>query len=72
MTYIFESPDGGETVYRREFGSDKKERWIDSGNPAMFNYGLWSQITKAATEDPVLLEMIDQLVLYYTLKHKDT
>ena len=22
--YIFESPDGGETVYKREFGSDKK------------------------------------------------
>ena len=23
--YIYESPDGGKTVYRREFGSDKKE-----------------------------------------------
>ena len=22
--YIFESPDGGETVYRREFGSDER------------------------------------------------
>ena len=23
--YIYESPDGGKTIYRREFGSDKKE-----------------------------------------------
>ncbi len=23
--YIYESPDGGETIYRREFGSDERE-----------------------------------------------
>ena len=23
--YIYESPDGGETVYRRKFGEDKRE-----------------------------------------------
>jgi len=25
MTYIFESPDGGDTVYRREFGKTERE-----------------------------------------------
>ena len=24
-TFIYESPDGGETIYRREFGSDERE-----------------------------------------------
>ena len=26
MTYIYESPDKGKTVYRREFGNYKKKR----------------------------------------------
>ena len=25
-SYIYESPDGGETIYRRKFYSDKKEK----------------------------------------------
>jgi len=25
VKYIYESPDGGKTIYRREFGSDEKE-----------------------------------------------
>ncbi len=25
IKYIYESPDGGKTIYRREFGSDEKE-----------------------------------------------
>ena len=30
-TYIYESPDGGETVYRRRFGEyDNREKiWLD-------------------------------------------
>ena len=35
--YIYESPDGGKTVYRREFGSDKKKLIWSSDEKGKFN-----------------------------------
>ena len=35
--YIYESPDGGKTVYKREFGSDKKELVWSSDEKQKFN-----------------------------------
>jgi len=35
--YIYESPDGGETVYKREVGSDKKELVWSSDEKRKFN-----------------------------------
>jgi len=29
--YIYESPDGGKTIYRREFGNHEKKEKISSG-----------------------------------------
>ena len=72
-TYIYESPDGGDTVYRRRFGdiqrelhsvSDKKRSLIDS----LIKDKLWGDIHCAAQSDPVLQHMLDQVEIYHRLK----
>ena len=72
-TYIYESPDGGDTVYRRRFGdiqrelhsvSDKKRSQIDS----LIKDKLWGDIHRAARSDPVLQHMLDQVEIYHRLK----
>ena len=72
-TYIYESPDGGDTVYRRRFGDiqrelhsigDKKRSQIDS----LIQDKLWGDIHRAAQSDPVLQQMLDQVEIYHRLK----
>ena len=72
-TYIYESPDGGDTVYRRRFGdiqrelhsvSDKKRSQIDN----LRKNKLWEDIHRAAQSDPVLQHMLDQVEIYHRLK----
>jgi hypothetical protein len=72
--YVFESPDGGHTVYRRHVGK------LDREMVSMDNYAqdkldtlkedkIWGNIRRAAKTDPALNEMLDQVKVYYELKH---
>jgi hypothetical protein len=72
-TYIYESPDGGDTVYRRRMGgtqrelhsiSDKRRDLLDE----LKKNKLWGDIHRAAQSDPVLKEMLDQIEVYHLLK----
>jgi hypothetical protein len=72
-TYIYESPDGGDTVYRRRMGdaqselhsiSDKKRDLLD----VLKKNKLWGDIHRAAQSDPVLQEMLDRIEVYHRLK----
>ena len=72
-TYIYESPDGGDTVYRRRFGdtqrelhsiSDEKRSQIDN----LKKDKLWGDIHRAAQSDPVLKDMLDRVEVYHRLK----
>ena len=72
-TYIYESPDGGDTVYRRRFGdtqrelhsiSDKKRSLIDN----LIKDKLWRDIHRAAQSDPVLKDMLERVEVYHRLK----
>ena len=74
-TYIYESPDGGHTVYRRLIGQSPSEREIHSisneKQDRLLQYKedkLWKDIRQAARTDPVLYEMLDQVEVYYRLK----
>jgi len=72
-TYIYESPDGGDTVYRRPMGStqrelhsiSKKKRCLISD---MKKNKLWGDIHRAAQSDPVLQDMLDRIEVYHRLK----
>jgi hypothetical protein len=69
---IYESPDGGETVYVREFGGEQRE--LHSQSPRAFDLHekikedqLWGNIRRAAKTNPTLQRALDEAVLIYTL-----
>jgi hypothetical protein len=68
-TYIYESPDGGDTVYRRRAGSNQREL-VQEGplRKKMLRSQLWRNILKAAEFDPILQDMLDRVEIYHSLK----
>jgi hypothetical protein len=68
-TYIYESPDGGDTVYRRMVGSLDREM-IREGplRKKMLRNQLWRDIFESAESDPVLQDMLDRVEIYHSLK----
>jgi hypothetical protein len=73
VTYIYESPDGGDTVYAREHG--KTERVMIGQNTRAKSLidkiqedKLWGEIRRMATTDPGLANLLDQAKVYYQLK----
>ena len=69
---IYESPDGGETVYVREFGGEQRQ--IHSQSPRAFDLHekikedqLWGNIRRAAKTNPTLKQALDEAILIYTL-----
>lgn len=74
-TYIYESPDGGHTVYRRQVGQSPSEREIhsisDEKQDRLSQWKedkLWAEIRRSAQTDPVLKDLLDRAVIYYQLK----
>ena len=70
MTYIFESPDSGKTVYKRAIGSD--DRVLVSDNTVderadMERWLAWKDILKAAKHKPDLAEILDRAQVLYEL-----
>lgn len=69
---IYESPDGGETVYVREFGGEPKQlhsrssRAIDL-HEQIKEDKLWGDIRRAAKKNPALKQALDEAILIYTL-----
>lgn len=76
MTYIFESPDGGDTVYRREFGkterelhsiSEEKRKWDQRLEEEM----LWVKIAQAGRTNLALQAALEQARVIYELSRHD-
>jgi len=65
-TYIYESPDGGETVYRRLGGSPNRELIKVAESQ---RYIHWREIQKAAETDEYLADLLDRAEAYYRLKY---
>ena len=72
MTYVYESPDGGDTVYRRRAGSidrelysisEEKRKWDQQVEKEM----LWVKIAQAGEQHPTLQQALDQAQLIYEL-----
>jgi len=69
---IYESPDGGETIYVRESGSSQRQ--LHSQSPRAVDLHeqikedqLWGEIRRAAKTNPALKHALDEVVLIYTL-----
>jgi hypothetical protein len=74
-SYVYESPDGGETVYRRPFGGPVSSRELHRVSERrrdlhqeLKQTKLWGNIHRAAQKDPVLKSMLEQIEIYYHLK----
>ena len=71
-TYIYESPDGGETVYARETGQTERVMIGQSYNAKSFHERLiedkmWGQIRRAAETNPTLQDALDRAIMIYNL-----
>jgi hypothetical protein len=69
---IYESPDGGRTVYKREIGSLGRELIKEDKalhNEIMENQ-LWSDIRQAAKNNPSIQEALDRVKITYYLSNE--
>ena len=69
---IYESPDGGETVYVREFGGTQRQLHVQSPRAIsiidqLAEDKLWGEIRRTAKTNPALKHALDEAVLIYTL-----
>lgn len=65
---IYESPDGGKTVYSRKSGSSGREMIKDDPNKHyMAKWYEWREILKLAETEPTLADVINKAEMVYTL-----
>jgi hypothetical protein len=71
---IFESPDKGETIYKREEGSSNRVLYSESEKRRnlrndIIESKLWGNIHRAAKTNPALQEALERVkVTYYLTK----
>jgi hypothetical protein len=75
-TYIYESPDGGETVYAREQGSTERHMIGQSIRAAglvekLEQDRLWGNIRRAAETNSALQDALDHVIVIYQLIKKN-
>jgi len=70
--YVYESPDGGDTIYRRRSGDTDRELVREGPlRRRMLRSQLWRDIFMAAESDPALQDLVDRVEVYYQLRHRD-
>lgn len=74
MAKIFESPDGGNTVYEREYG--EIIRTLTKENRSMMDRiaedKLWGDIRRMGKDNPVMQEELERvIILYHLLKEQN-
>lgn len=73
MPKIRESPDGGTTVYERDFGSTERTLTEESKSrhnsliASMQENKLWGAIRRAAKTNPALQDALDRAIVIYEL-----
>lgn len=70
--YIFESPDNGQTVYKRNLGDiERTLHYVSPKNTAAMKETLltqeWLDIRHAAKENPALQKSIEHIIMLYRL-----
>ena len=72
MADVYESPDGGRTVYKREIGSPGRE--LIKEDKALHNelmeLQLWGEIRQAAKTNPTIQEALERAKVAYYLSNE--
>lgn len=71
MPMIYESPDGGGTIYAREFGQTDRQMIKGTPKDHYDDIYLWHDIRHAAKTNPALQDLLDQAVTLYRLTKED-
>jgi hypothetical protein len=71
-TYVYETPDGGNTVYARETGSNTrvligKSMKAQEIEAEQSESALWSEIRRVALTNPGLQSELDRVKMFYYL-----
>lgn len=68
--YIYESPDGGKTIYRRLPSTHLRQLIKQAPRTAHINrLRLWEKILSDAEADEQLNSMVEKIELLYKLRH---
>jgi|LakMenEpi03Aug12_release.lakeMendotaPanAssembly.Ray.scaffolds.fasta_scaffold654221_2 hypothetical protein len=73
--YVYESPDGGQTIYRRRKNqpADTREmiqETMESHHVRHQRAKLWMNIQQQAKTDSELKDLLDRVEVYYRLKYE--
>ena len=72
MVKIYESPDGGHTVYERETGStERKLLSIDEVALDKYNKIEWNKIWWQRNSSPALKKAVEQVIILYRLSKEN-
>ena len=69
-TYIYESPDGGDTVYAREAGAPASEHIMIGQSwqaKELVEQRLWNDIYPKRNLNPALTEAVEKCIIIYKL-----
>lgn len=67
MPLIYESPDGGDTVYARESGHTDRQLIKTASRDPYEQLYLWHDIVQTAKTNPALHDALDHVLLLYKL-----
>ena len=72
MSKIYESPDGGHTIYERDSGStERKLIRIDEVALDKYNNIEWNKIWWKRNSNPTLKKAVEQVIILYRLGLND-
>ena len=71
-TYIYESPDGGETTYAREMGAPESRIMIGQSWLAeeQIEQRMWTDIYPKRNLNPALTEAVEKCIIIYKLSEE--
>lgn len=69
---IYESPDGGKTVYSRQPGSPMRELYSESDeakslHAQVLEDKMWGEIRRLSKTNPALKDAVDKVIMVYHL-----
>jgi len=76
-SHVFESPDGGKTIYRRTMGNAHRELIFEADEVKTLRNRVrddqvWQEIRHAAESDAQLARMLEDVKVYYFLKRENS
>ncbi len=70
IDWVFETPDGGKTIYRRRLGSPIREEVKVVDEFLVGTFAEWAQIIELSRTNATLREALEHVIIIYRLTKK--